>query len=504
MTDLKLKLYKQATDLNQMAVFEWNIKDDTLIYDEMMQILLQHYILQVKVTEHLLKARLVHPDDRIEFQNHIDRILNMKTQRTAPFQDYEFDFRVYIGNHYYAWIRIIYRAEIEDFRTVRVVGFLKNVEKDRKEQDKLKNVIERDSMTGLYSKTHASYLVNQILADKTKMNALLVIDLDNFKSVNDKLGHLIGDAVIMDMAMNLKTTFRKYDILGHIGGDEFMVLMKDIKSEEIVNKKCDQLRDILRQVYHHEGEEVSVSSSIGIAISPQHGLDYKTLFTHADIALAQSKKDGKDMQTIYNEKFDKLKVNDSKDDAKGNSLLSQNFRKMLANPMEYIFQMVFNSKDTSLSVKILLEIFAKYFKVHRAYVYWHIDGPYWPRILFDYVREGFKKTEIAHDPPLRLQIRRRYRDTKNGRFSECSDTSKLSDRARKEFERRQVRSYIECAVMDGEKFIGCVGFDDCSQARTWSKEEHEILFAFAEIMRRFLFGQIYFEMTKRNGRWGLF
>ena len=84
------------------------------------------------------------------------------------------------------------------------------------------------------------------------------------------------------------------------------------------------------------------------------------------------------------------------------------------------------------------------------------------------------------------------------------DTSKLSDRARKEFERRQVRSYIECAVMDGEKFIGCVGFDDCSQARTWSKEEHEILFAFAEIMRRFLFGQIYFEMTKRNGRWGLF
>lgn len=495
---LNSKFYKQAADLNQMAVFEWNIKDDTLIYDEMMQILIQHYIPQVKVTEHLLKARLVHPEDRIEFQNYIDKILNMKTQRSAPFQDYELDFRVFVSYRYYAWMKMICRAEIEDFRAVRVVGFLKNIEKDRKERDKLKNVIERDSMTGLYSKTYAPYLVNQILAEKNKMNALLVIDLDNFKSVNDKLGHLIGDAVIMDMAMNLKSTFRKNDILGHIGGDEFMVFMRDIQSEEMVNKKCDQLRDVLRQVYHHEGEEVSVSSSIGIAISPEHGTDYKTLFTHADSALAQSKRDGKDMQTIYSEK---IKIENSKQIVEESSLLSQNFRKMLANPMEYIFQMVFNSKDTSLSVQILLEIFAKYFKVHRAYVFWHIDGPYWPRILFEYVKDGYKKTEIAHDPPLRLQIRKRYKDTKNGRFSECSDTSKLYDRAQKEFERRKIFSYIECAVMDGERFIGCVGFDDCQNPRTWTKEEHDILFAFAEIMRRFLFGQIYFEMTKRNGKW---
>lgn len=117
------------------------------------------------------------------------------------------------------------------------------------------------------------------------------------------------------------------------------------------------------------------------------------------------------------------------------------------------------------------------------------------------MKDGQKKTEIAHDPPLRLQIRKRYKDTKNGRFSECNDTGNFHERARKEFERREIHSYIECAVMDGEKFIGGVGFDDCKISRTWTKEEHDILFAFAEIMRRFLFGQIYFEMTKRNGKW---
>ena len=119
------------------------------------------------------------------------------------------------------------------------------------------------------------------------------------------------------------------------------------------------------------------------------------------------------------------------------------------------------------------------------------------------MKGDYLKAEIAHDPPLRLQIRKRYRNTKKGRFSECADTSQLTERARKEFQRRNICSYIECAVMDGENFIGSVGFDDCKKARTWSKEEHEILFAFSEIMRRFLFGQIYFEMKKRNGRWAL-
>lgn len=289
MAELNSEFYKQATDLNQMAVFEWNILENTLIFDEMMKILLQHDIPNTNVAENFLKARLIHPKDRIEFKSHVGRMLNMKTQRTAKFQDYEADFRIYVRRGYYAWFRIIYRAEFENFRAVKVIGFLKNIEKDKEEHDKLKNVIERDPMTGLYSKTHAPYVINQILSDQTKMNALLVLDLDNFKSVNDKLGHLIGDAVIMDMAMNLKTTFRKCDVLGHIGGDEFVVLMKDIKSEQTVHFKCDQLRDILRKVYNHEGEEVSVSSSIGIALSPGHGLDYNTLFANADMALAQSK-----------------------------------------------------------------------------------------------------------------------------------------------------------------------------------------------------------------------
>ncbi len=491
--------YKLAAAMNDMAVFEWDIGADKFSFDERMALIIQHELPRENVKAQLLKARLVHPENRIEFRNHVNRTLTMKTQRSAPFQEFELEFRIYTRNRYFIWVRIKYRADFVDGMAQKVTGFLQNIDGFRREEKRLKDVIERDAMTGLYSRTHAPYLVNQTLADQSKMNALLQLDLGNFKSVNDKLGHLIGDAVIMDMAMNLKTTFRKTDILGHIGGDEFMVMMKDIKSPEVVIQKCIQLRDILRRVYQHEGEEVSVSASIGIALAPEQGTDYNLLFTRADAALAERKRQGKDTETIYSDGMESAEQKEQ-DNAE---LPTQNFRKMLSNPMEYIFQMVFNSRDTSLAVQLLLQIFAKYFKVHRAYVFWHVDGPHWPRILFDYVKGEYVKAEIAHDPPLRLQIRKRYRNTKKGRFSECADTSQLTERTRREFQRRNICAYIQCAVMDGENFIGSVGFDDCKKARTWTKEEHEILFALSEIMRRFLFGQIYFEMKKRNGRWAL-
>ena len=372
MTEVKVASYLSAMKLNKMAVFEWDLIEDTLNFDEMMKFVTQHKIPKTSAKENLLKARLVHPKDRLEFRNHVNRMLTMKTLRSAPFQDYNLDFRIYTTDRYYIWVRLLYRAYFNDGLAFRVVGSIRNIDSTRKEQARLKNVIEHDPMTGLYSKTHAPYLVNQIVSDESKMNALLAIDLDNFKNVNDKLGHLIGDAVIIDMTMNLKTTFRKYDILGHIGGDEFMVLMKDIRSPAMVIQKCEKLRNLLRRTYKHDNEEVSVSSSIGIAISPMHGTDYKTLFENADTALFESKRHGKDTQTIYSKEFKNQKHREKEDV----ELPIQNFRKMLTNPMEYIFQMVFNAKDTSLSVQLLLQIFAKYFKVHRAYVYWHVDGPY--------------------------------------------------------------------------------------------------------------------------------
>ena len=484
-----------------MAAFVWDIKADTLDYDDMMSHLLQGILPIEKVKESFIKARLIHPKDRQEFQNHIDRILNMKSMRRDPFQDLSLDFRVYVKGAGFIWLHMSYRIRYENGFAQEVTGFVQNVDVERQEQVRIQKMVEHDPMTGLYSKTHTAYLITQEISVPESVHALLVIDLDNFKSVNDKLGHLIGDAVIVDMALNLKMVFRPTDILGHIGGDEFCVLMRNIPDSEIVIKKCQQLRDLLRKSYTYEGGEVSVTSSIGIAISPQHGAEYKILFEHADAALYEVKRRGKDNQIIFSEEFaGKQKEKKAEKAVEGGA---HDFQKLLKNPMDYIFQLTFKSQDTSIAVRLLLEIFAKQFKVNRAYVFWHLDGPYWPQPLFDCVVGNWKSAAVSHDAYVRRQMRKRYKTTEIGKFTECSDTQKLPAKAREIFEQRKIRAFLECAIMDGDIFMGCVGFDDCINAREWTRPEHEVLRAFADIMQRFLFGQIFFERQKKSGGWNV-
>ena len=396
----------------------------------------------------------------------------------------------------YTQVHLGYRVYYEEGRVpYKVTGFLQNITQDYLENRKMKDLVERDAMTGLYSKMHTQYLVNQIASEGN--HALIALDMDNFKSVNDKLGHLIGDAVILDVALSLQKVFRKTDILGHIGGDEFLVLMKNIPDQKIIDEKCLALRKILKRSYTQGNETVNVSASLGIAISPNHGQNYKTLFEHADAALYEVKRRGKNNHLIYSENFTQSR--EVKEESE--SQAAKDYVQLVENPRRYILSMIFNSKDTKVTVQILMEIFVKYFNVNRAYVFWHREGAaYWAEILFDCVEGNFKSAELSHNPEVRRRMRKKYQNTKIGRFTECEDTQKLkSEQAREIYKRAEIRSYLECAIMDGEIFLGCVGFDDCQNPRTWTNDEREVLQAFADIMRRFLFAQLYYEMQKESG-----
>ena len=246
MPEPDLNSYKDAITLSNMAVFAWDIREDSLDYDDMLPKLLLRELPRHGIRGFLEHPRLIHPKERTEFKNRIDFLLR-PAQRKAPCQDFSMDFRIHTTGRYYLWIHMAYRVRYENGMAVRVTGFLQNVNLIHQEKNRMQDIMERDPMTGLYSKTHSAYLVEQAVSSPEASHALLVIDMDNFKQVNDKLGHLIGDAVILDVALNLKRLFRQADILGHIGGDEFMVLMKDIPSQDIVQEKCRQLRELLRK-----------------------------------------------------------------------------------------------------------------------------------------------------------------------------------------------------------------------------------------------------------------
>lgn len=183
--------------------------------------------------------------------------------------------------------------EIVQFRLYRILKTTKQLQALLQDKENYQMKSELDQMTGLYNKTTTEHLITNILRTQpTQKHALLVFDADNFKSVNDTEGHLVGDHTIQILAGLLSSQFRKTDIVGRIGGDEFVVLMTDVPSETIVQKSVSHIIRILKEKQNLPIPE-KVTMSVGIAYSNEEIQTYHTLFAQADQALYAAKQAGK-------------------------------------------------------------------------------------------------------------------------------------------------------------------------------------------------------------------
>lgn len=163
----------------------------------------------------------------------------------------------------------------------------------------MKSKSETDEMTGLYNKTTTETMMSKLLRNSDqRLMAMAVIDIDNFKTVNDTVGHHAGDHVIKIIANLISGLFRKTDIVGRIGGDEFCVLMVDVPRMDIVYEKINELLQIMRYKSNLSVPEY-ISLSIGIASNHQEAVSYVQLFQQADEALYQAKQSGKAQYREY-------------------------------------------------------------------------------------------------------------------------------------------------------------------------------------------------------------
>lgn len=130
--------------------------------------------------------------------------------------------------------------------------------------------------------------------------ALLVIDVDNFKLVNDSNGHDCGDRVLKQVSSALRNSFRSTDIIGRIGGDEFLIFLPNCIDPEIIRERVTKFLDDISEINISAGEHIPrIGASIGIALTPEDGNSFKDLFKHADEALYLSKQNGKNQYAFY-------------------------------------------------------------------------------------------------------------------------------------------------------------------------------------------------------------
>ena len=152
----------------------------------------------------------------------------------------------------------------------------------------------RDSLTGLASRPYFEEAVTEALArGPDEPIAVLLIDLDRFKSVNDTLGHPVGDVLLRLAAERLRSAVRKNDLVARLGGDEFAVLIQPSSTADEPASIASRILDLIQRTYLIEGQLVNIGASIGIALSPGDGQDYAKLLRSADLALYHSKATGR-------------------------------------------------------------------------------------------------------------------------------------------------------------------------------------------------------------------
>ena len=139
----------------------------------------------------------------------------------------------------------------------------------------------------------------QLARRQRKKAALLWIDLDRYKQINDTLGHRVGDDVLCEVGRRLKGCLRGSDLVARVGGDEFTVLAHDIDSAAAVEQLCHKLLTAVSQPMRPEGHSLSVTASIGFSIFPEHGEDPTALMRHADLAMYIAKRDGGNTQHLF-------------------------------------------------------------------------------------------------------------------------------------------------------------------------------------------------------------
>ncbi len=183
---------------------------------------------------------------------------------------------------------------------INIVSKIRNNEKKKE----LENKADTDLLTGLTNKLATERKIKAYMQQHPNSQSMLfILDIDNFKKINDTMGHAFGDEVLRSLGQQIGAIFRATDIIGRVGGDEFMIFLKGVSDKDAVRKEAKKVEQFFKNFQAGEYVKYAATASIGVAIFPQEGNDFETLYKAADQGLYKAKKRGKNQLAFYRDEW---------------------------------------------------------------------------------------------------------------------------------------------------------------------------------------------------------
>lgn len=478
---LKETLERHQIIMNQTndIIFEWDIINNKIEYsNNFSKQFGSKYNDRIEVSEWSC-SDFIYPKDQRKMDQTINDIL-----AGIEFTETELRIKDITGTH--RWYRIRTTTIFSDSnQPIKVVGIIINIDNEIKQTSLLLKQAQEDSLTGLKNRNTVQREIQNRLIDQNENGALFLIDIDNFKIINDTKGHLVGDAVLINIATKMQQVFRNVDIIGRTGGDEFLVYI-ETNDIEVIKERANQLLEMISNI---KIDGIKISCSIGIAITAQDGTTFNDIYQKADQALYYVKGEGKNQYAFYDEqKMDivNLKLNENYID-KINPKIEHGISGINQSLIEYTFKLLYNAIDIEDTLDTILGAIGTQFNVSRVYIFENTDDDEYCVNTFEWCNEGIEpQKEMLQRVSYKTDIPG-YLDNFNeqGIFY-CQDITRLKKEHYEILEKQNIKSVLQCAITDNGKIKGFLGFDECNSNRLWQQENIDNLIYISEILSTFL------------------
>lgn len=356
-----------------------------------------------------------------------------------------------------------------------LLGSVRDLTMERRREALLEEQARRDLLTGLYNQHCGRKMISEYLADKNPYDScgLMVLDIDYFKNVNDTFGHLFGDKVLTELAGLLSVFFDRKDILMRAGGDEFVVLLKDISHSALVHKSMRLVRAVQRLTF--PGTDYSLTCSVGVCFLPENvsGYTYDQLFGNADWALYQAKARGRN-RYVFCDNLRRFEM-DLREETLTHPDLDARYLKndVIATAFE-IFE---KTASFDAAIQILLEVIGIRFQLDRITI-----------IKTDIRRKstGRQYQWTAGDIPLALEEDGSFTredfltlfhsyDEFGTTVLQYDDMQMYSPEAAALLMQGQAKTVVYAAMYCEGRYTGAISYVVCSDKRRWSRENRSLL-----------------------------
>lgn len=429
--------------------------------------------------QNYLRIEDLHPDDKLAF---LECCRGIGSERGHAYAE----ARVRLGTGYH-WISLMTKVLTDaDGNAISVIGRLSDIDQKKREELLLKEKARKDSLTGLLNREAFEQDVEQLLNSSAPnpgdLYAMLIIDIDSFKQINDHHGHLFGDTVIMAMTETIRELAKPGAVLGRFGGDEFTIFVHGFSDTAELLAWAEQFRAAFSADCETVDEECRITCSVGIAIYGQDGETHQELLMNADKALYYVKERGKDAVAICTLEM-KKEFTDS--DALQPVPIPES-RPVSEEITEFALELLEGSKEPRSAIRVLIGKIAKRFSLSGVAVREENDaGELMLTCLW------FDEKKYADKDFVRFS-RGDWRQMKNQltekQVIEINDVNRMSQENRfyELYRENGVRSLLQCALSGEGETFGCISFLDTAQGRIWGEEERHSLNVISKIIGNYL------------------